>query len=552
MSVIVDNLVAKNLANLLRARFAYIYITTWEEERALDAIRHIANTTELIRTERQVYRWSQTTGFVGPDGKVVASTAKPLDAISFIRECEEDAIFVLEDFHVYFGVDRKPIDHEIIRALRDALPDIKYAETMKNVIMVSPRTVIPEDMQKEITLFDFPLPGEREIAEALNGMLRDNAGLPDELGADGHADLARAALGLTMQEAENSFAHAIVARGCLDEASKRLIVEEKQQVIKKTGILEFVSSDLSADDIGGLENLKAWLKKRNGAWSREARRYNVPAPKGVLVTGVPGCGKSLTAKAMSAMWGLPLLKLDMGRIFSGLVGSSEENMRRALDTAEAIAPSILWVDEIEKGLGGVGASSGDSGTSQRVFGTFLTWMQEKNAPVFVIATANNIAGLPPELLRKGRFDEVFFVDLPTKKERRDIFRVHLNRLVGNSEAAGNLAVDDALLAHLAEQTEGFVGAEIEQVVITALYEAYFARRALEVSDLEYAIRNTVPLSVTQAEQIMALREWANVRAVAATTHENLSAYESNANGPATEQSPEPDVRKSRGGRSLDF
>ncbi len=269
----------------------------------------------------------------------------------------------------------------------------------------------------------------------------------------------------------------------------------------------------------------------------------------MLVTGVPGCGKSLTAKAMSALWGLPLLKLDMGKIFSGLVGSSEENMRRALDTAEAIAPSILWVDEIEKGLGGVGASSGDSGTSQRIFGTFLTWMQEKQAPVFVIATANNIAGLPPELLRKGRFDEIFFVDLPTSKERCEIFKVHLNRLLKDSVAAGSLVVDDELLAHLSAQTEGFVGAEIEQVVITGLYEAYFARRPLTLADLDYAIDNTVPLSITQAEQIVALRQWANVRAVAATTKENLSAYEADS-GDASQ--PGGDVRSTRGGRSLDF
>ena len=224
-------------------------------------------------------------------------------------------------------------------------------------------------------------------------------------------------------------------------------------------------------------------------------------------------------------------------------------MRRALDTAEAIAPSILWVDEIEKGLGGANAASGDSGTSQRVFGTFLTWMQEKKAPVFVIATANNIAGLPPELLRKGRFDEIFFVDLPTSKERFEIFKVHLNRLVKDGDAAGGLEIDDALLTHLAERTEGFVGAEIEQVVITGLYEAYFARRPLTLADLEYAIDNTVPLSVTQAEQIVALRQWANVRAVAATTQENMSAYDVGGDGPDVSGG---DVRSSRGGRNLDF
>ncbi len=545
-----DSKIARDLANLLRARFAYVYITTWEEERAMETIRHIATSPELIRTPRKVYQWSQVTGFVDPDGKVVHETRRPLSAISFIRRCEEDALFVLKDFHVYFGVDHRPADFEVIRAMRDALPDIKYSESMKNVIILSPRTVVPEDMQKEISLFEFPLPDEAEIAEALADMVAENSGLRDELGPEGHARLARAALGLTLQEAENAFARAIVSRGCLDEESMRVIFEEKNQVIKKTGILEFVSSDLDADDIGGLENLKAWLAKRNNAWSPEASRYNVPAPKGVLVTGVPGCGKSLTAKAMSSMWGLPLLKLDLGKIFSGLVGSSEENMRRALSTAEAVAPSILWVDEIEKGLGGMGGPSGDSGTSQRVFATFLTWMQEKEAPVFVIATANNIAGLPPELLRKGRFDEIFFVDLPTRGERRQIFQVHLAKRMRGDYIGSQLTLDDSLLDHLADRTEGFVGAEIEQVVVSGLYEAFFARRPLRLSDLDYAIDSTVPLSVTQSETIVELRRWANVRAVAATKREDLQAYATDpAGGDGGDGG---DVRSSRGGRSLDF
>ena len=544
----INQTIARRLSDLLRARFAYIYITTWEEERAADTIRYLAHDESLIRTQRKVYDWSQCAGFVAEDGTSVHNTKKPQDAIRFIRKCEDDAIFILRDFHVYFGVDHRPADFELIRSLRDALPDIKYSECMKNVIFISPRLVIPADMEKELSVFDFPLPGEEELAQSLSDMLGDNTSLPVKLDADGRAGLVRAALGLTVQEAENAFARAIISRGCLDEQSRKVIFEEKNQVIKKTGILEFIRSDLDIADIGGLENLKKWLMKRNNSWSDEAKKYHIPSPKGVLITGVPGCGKSLTAKAMSAMWGLPLLKMDFGKIFSGIVGSSEENMRRALSTAEAVAPSILWVDEIEKGLGSVSGQSGDSGTSQRVFGTFLTWMQEKEAPVFVVATANNIAGLPPELLRKGRFDEIFFVDLPTRSERREIFRVHLNKRIDDSEVGRDLTVDDALLDALAELTEGFVGAEIEQAVVTALYEAFFAKRPLQRGDLEYAIRSTVPLSVTQAEQIFSLRQWANVRAVAATPREALSDYETDAD-PADADA---DVKKSRGGRSLDF
>jgi SpoVK/Ycf46/Vps4 family AAA+-type ATPase len=310
-----------------------------------------------------------------------------------------------------------------------------------------------------------------------------------------------------------------------------------------------VKADLQLEDIGGLENLKRWLQKRNNSWMDSAKKYNIPAPKGVLITGVPGCGKSMTAKAMSAIWQLPLLNLDMGKIFSGVVGSSEENMRRAIHTAEAVAPSILWVDEIEKGLSGH-SGMGDSGVGSRVFGTFLTWMQDKTAPVFVIATANNISNLPPELLRKGRFDEIFFVDLPTRCERRDIFKVHLEKRLMDSEISGetiaNGEIKPELLDLLSEKTEGSVGAEIEQIVISALYEAFFNDRSLEIRDFTEVISNMIPLSITQNEQIKALRDWANIRAVAATAKDDLLEYTTAA------VSEGDNINRSRGGRTIDF
>ena len=539
---------AIDLANLLRARFAYIYITTWEEERALDHIRYVAKNTDLIKTERKVLEWSRCTGFTNQEGDVIKHTKDPGDAIRFMQKDEEDAIYVLKDFYTFFGADHRQPDYDVVRQLRDALADIKYSLYMKNVIFLSPRLVIPVDMQKEIAIFDFDLPTEDELLVTLKEMISENRGMPVSLDEEGLRSLARGALGLTVQEAENAFARAIISEGCLNEAAKKIIFEEKNQVIKKTGILEFINSSLDINDIGGLDNMKKWLMKRNNSWGKDAQAYNIPAPKGVLITGVPGCGKSLTAKAMSSMWGLPLLKMDFGKIFSGIVGSSEENMRRALDTAEAVAPSLLWVDEIEKGLGGVSGNSGDSGTSQRVFGTFLTWMQEKTAPVFVVATANNIVGLPPELLRKGRFDEIFFVDLPTFNERRSIFKVHLSKRLSEGSIAGRgLVIDDALLDDLAEHTEGFVGAEIEQIVISGLFEAFYEKRPLTKEDLLHAAANTVPLSVTQAEQIISLRQWANVRAVAATSRDSRSSYKMD-DGAADEA----DVKKSRGGRSLDF
>lgn len=318
-----------------------------------------------------------------------------------------------------------------------------------------------------------------------------------------------------MQEAENAFCRAIVNLKGIDRRALDIIHEEKNQVVKKTGVLEFVKSDLNIDDIGGLKNLKKWLLRRNNSWSEKAKKYNLPAPKGVLITGVPGCGKSLTAKAMSAIWGLPLLKLDMGKIFGGIVGSSEENMRKAISTAEAVSPSILWVDEIEKGFSGL-KSGGDSGTSARVFGTFLTWMQEKTEPVFVIATANDISSLPPELLRKGRFDEIFFVDLPTTREREKIFSLHIAKRIANTEIHHEISDEPDVCRLFAELSAGYAGAEIEQIVISAMYEAFYDDRGLRKEDVIKAIKETVPLSSTQREQILELRSWANTRAVLAT------------------------------------
>ena len=335
----------------------------------------------------------------------------------------------------------------------------------------------------------------------------------------------------------------MVNDGSIDMKDLPIILEEKVQVIKKTGILEFIKSEYTIKDIGGLDNLKKWLLKRNNSWSEQAKKYCIPAPKGVLITGVPGCGKSLTAKAMSAAWQLPLLKLDFGKIFSGIVGSSEENMRRALATAEAVAPSILWIDEIEKGLSGLG-SNGDSGVSSRIFGQFLTWMQEKDSPVFVIATANNISNLPPELLRKGRFDEIFFVDLPTVEERKEIFKLHLEKRLKDKEVASEVSEIKDLCTNLAQMTEGFIGSEIEQVVVSALCDAFFENRPLKFEDLVKNIQTTVPLSMTQREQILALRAWANVRAVSATKTSNLKSY--------SKEVDEENVSSSRGGRTLDF
>ena len=538
-----DNKIITQLSRLFRARFPYIYITTWEEERAVSLVKKIASSEKLIKVPRDVYVWTQTNGFV-LNGQKIDGTNSPDKAIDFIKECNKNAVFVMCDFHVYFGVKGRQVDYNVVRRLRDNIGNLKTSKYRKNVIFIASELLIPETMQKEITIVDMPLPSLEEIKSKFDKMITQNKQRDtSKLDENGKERICKAALGLTLQEAEIAFALAMVNDGRIDGEDLSTILSEKMQVIKKTGILEFINTDIKIADVGGLENLKNWLRKRNNSWSESAKKYCLPAPKGVLITGVPGCGKSLTAKAMSAAWQLPLLKLDFGKIFSGIVGSSEENMRKAIKTAEAVAPSILWVDEIEKSLSGLN-SNGDSGTSSRIFGTFLTWMQEKSAPVFVIATANNISSLPAELLRKGRFDEIFFVDLPTQRERQEIFKLHLSKRLKDKDVASKLEVNDDLYKQLAQMTEGFVGAEIEQVVITALYEAFFNNRPLEFSDLTNTIKNVVPLSVTQKEQILSLRQWANIRAVAATRKDDMVEY-------AKSENEDDDVNSSRGGRALD-
>ena len=538
----------KKFSNLLRARFPFIYINTYEEDRATKFVQETAISPKEVKIPREVFVWTQSIGLKNlKDGNVISNTTAPNKLVEFIEKYDSNAVFILYDFHVFFGTKQKCPDCGVIRSLRDLVPVLKMGSARKNIVFISPELVIPESLQKDVVIYDFPLPDVSAIRKRLDKMIGSNKKVDTTaLSEEDKERLCKAALGLTMKEAENAFALAMVNDGRLNKDDISVILEEKMQVIRKTGMLEYIQSDLGISDIGGLDNLKKWLLKRNNSWSDRAKKYCIPAPKGVLVTGVPGCGKSLTAKAMSTIWQLPLLRLDFGKIFAGIVGSSEENMRKAIATVEAVAPSILWVDEIEKGLSGA-STTNDGGVSSRIFGTFLTWMQEKTAPVFVIATANNISKLPPELLRKGRFDEIFFVDLPTYEERKEIFRVHLKKRLLDEEVCKNVKADDEnVVEKLAQMTEGFIGSEIEQVVVSALCDAFFENRALEFEDFVKAIQNTVPLSKTQKEQILALREWANVRAVSASSKESVQTYQQeNADS-------DDDITSSRGGRRLDI
>lgn len=430
----------------------------------------------------------------------MSTTRDPLAALDSVVKHAEAAIFVFKDLHPFLA---EPAVVRKLRNLAYALP-----KSHKTLILLSPLLRLPPELEKDITVVEFSLPSIKDLDAMLSAILaqvKDNPQVRINLTPDVKERLLKAALGLTLQEAENAFAKAIVLNNRLGPEEVQVILSEKKQIIRKNGLLEYYESEEQFEDIGGLDVLKKWLVTRSVAFSREAQEFGLPPPKGILLLGVQGCGKSLCAKAVSSLWSLPLLRLDVGRIFSSLVGSSEENMRKAIQVAESVAPAILWIDEIEKAFAGTQSSTfSDAGTTARVFGSFITWLQEKKSSVFVIATANNIEQLPAELLRKGRFDEIFFVDLPRQDEREEIFSIHLRKRKRDPKAFD--------LPALAAATVGFNGAEIEQVIISSLFDAFQAKKELTSDTILATVRQTVPLSVTMKETIDALRSWASTRA----------------------------------------
>src|SRR5712671_2107000 len=493
----------QELETLVRARYPILYVVSAEEARVQQLIVGIAQ-----RRQKKVFEWSFSTGVV-PAGTSIQSqkhrnapTKDPLIALDQVIDQVEPAIFVFKDFHPFLTKN----NFAVIRKLKDIALHLK--NSYKTVILISPTLEIPMELDKEITLLNFPLPSREDLGVLLDGIIKDVKDVQEvkiELDDAGRERLLQGALGLTLSEAENVFAKIIVKDGRLSGDDVHEVFAEKQQIIRKSGLLEYYATSQTISDVGGMAVLKDWLLKRAVAFTEQARDFGLPAPKGVLLLGVQGCGKSLCAKAVSSLWQLPLLRFDMGRMFNSLVGSSEENVRKAIAVAESVAPAILWVDEIDKAFAGSqGSGASDGGTSARVFGTFLTWLSEKTAPVFVVATANDISQLPPELLRKGRLDEIFFVDLPAEEEREEIFRIHLARRGRRPENFD--------LKTLGAASEHFSGAEIEQAIISALYDAFYAQRDLTMDDILQTMSQTVPLSKTMDEHLNRLRSWAEGRA----------------------------------------
>ncbi|NUM45261.1 MAG: AAA family ATPase [Anaerolineales bacterium] len=494
---------AEELNILVRARYPILYILSWEERR----IEKILGTVAEDR-RKKLYGWTITDGLTRLDGYDVtpfdSATRSPIRALEAIASSNESALFVLKDFHPYLD-DQQPVaEHPVIvRKLRDLATQLKNSR--KSLIILSPLLRVPPELEKDITVLDYALPTEEELRESLTRVLRsanEISGKKVNLDDETREKVLHAAQGLTCTEAENVFAKSLVMTGGLDVP---IIIAEKKQIIRRSQLLEYFPAEEDLSKVGGMALLKEWLAKRNLAFSERARKFGLPEPKGLLLLGVQGAGKSLVAKAVASEWKLPLLRLDLGRMFSQFVGSSEQNMRTVLRLAESVSPTVLWLDELEKGLAGVASSHlSDAGTAARVFGSFLTWMQEKTDPVFVLATANDISILPPEALRKGRFDEIFFIDLPTLEERREIFAIHLAK---RGREALNFDLN-----RLALESGGFSGAEIEQAIISALYDAFETNRDLNNEDLLRNLSATMPLSQTMERQVSALRSWAQTHA----------------------------------------
>jgi len=497
--------VFQKLILMIRAYYPVLYLHSYEYYRTKQKIKGIV---ELLRREGKkvnYYQWDCVYGLVQilPDKteKRIERMQNPLEVLAYIlnsKKSGEKNIFVLDDINNHIDRDEVKL---MFRKIAEATNNNTHAIILSSIYR------LPAELEKYITVLQIPLPKRNELGEVLDIVAKQSK---VELKTNLRNRLIDAALGMTSMEADLAYCLASVKDG-FDDKSPFTVSSEKEQIIRKSGILDYFPKNESLKDVGGMENLKEWLKKRQLAYDKEARDWGLKEPKGLLLLGVPGCGKSLIAKSIASSWNMPLLRLDVGKVFQGIVGSSEDNIRKAIATAEAVAPCVLWIDEIEKGLSGVQSSGAtDGGVTSRIFSTISTWMQEKTAPVFVVATANNINQLPPELLRKGRFDEIFFVDLPSQKEKENIFSIHLQK---NRQNVSSFALDI-----LAQKAEGFNGAEIEECVKEAMFTAYVESQEsniapkLQMIHILDAIKNTVPLSKTMEKQITDLRKFAVSRA----------------------------------------
>ncbi len=475
------------LTDLARSRYAFFYVLTWEEDRAVRLLRRVAEKVgrEIVVTH---------VGAAADGGEGQGATA--LELLAWLDKQERPLMYVIKDFHHELG------DPAVVRKVRNIQRQL--AEREQSLCLITPVLTIPRELEKELRVVDLPLPELAEVAKLLATLIKKQG---IRIDVELFEKFVKSSLGLTEDELKRVYTRIALTGNGFASEDLSVLIQEKKAIIRKSEYLEFYDQTETMQDVGGLDQLKEWLVNRSRAFTEKARKYGLPQPKGLFLVGVQGCGKSLTAKAVANLWRIPLLWLDVGALLQAS-GTTEEKLRDTIKLAESLSPVVLWIDEIEKAFAGVETGAAEVAGATRAFGGFITWLQEKTRPVFVVATANNVTSLPPELLRKGRFDEIFFVDLPNVHERTLIFQIHLQRRGRNPESFDCWT--------LSEATPKFSGAEIEQVVIAALFEAFAAGREVAMSDLLDAVRETVPLAVTMDQRIKNLRDWARDRTRPAT------------------------------------
>ncbi len=477
-----------------------IQIISYEEKRVEN---HLSKLSQQIFGNGNLALWDTNNGLL-VEGKRIEGTSDPVNALEYIINDKTPRFYVFRDLTHFIKSSQNTV-----RKLRESYLELKG--TKRVIILLSPEDFFSDSLKKELDIFRFELPDYEELENLFNRFISsfEKSGKIIELSKEDKRKFVVAVQGLTFDEAYKAFMKAFQGQNTITVSLLKVIHEEKKQLILKEGVLEYFPQRFALDDLGGLDNLKDWLKKREKAFSKEAKAFGLERPRGFLAMGISGCGKSLSAKITASLWNLPLFRLDMNLVYSGMAGSPELVFSRALKTMDSVAPAILWIDEIESGISDKQSDS----ASSRILGYFLTWMQEHTSEIFIAATANRIDLLPAELLRRGRFDQIFFIDLPTRKEREEIFTIHLKSR-GNDTANFNIP-------QLAQITKGWSGSEIEQVIISGMYEAFNVNRELTEDDLFVIFGSTVPLSLTMEEQIKKIRSWAHNRAVRASSDKEM-------------------------------
>ncbi len=491
--------ILQDLKKFILSKASIVYILSDEEDRVESLLKDLTST---FQPKPKLFIWNPFQGLTGEDGKIDDSK-NPIEALDKVIQRTEQALYLFEGLHSFLKTDlslpRKLKD--LHRSLRN-----RYA----TLFIIAPVLVVPEELKRDMVVYELPMPDSIEVERTLMGILSaspQSSKLTESLTPELKDRMVKSALGLSLDQVARAFRSALIGRTTIDPSLIDAVIEEKGQMIRKSGILNLVINRPALEDIGGLENLKDWLKKRAEVLSSGGRSFGLQLPKGVLITGLSGCGKSLCAKVFASFWQVPLLHLDMARLYDGTIGEPEEALQVSLRTAESVAPCVLWIDEIEAGIS-IQSQKAGGGAQSRVFASFLTWMQEKSAFVFIAATANVIELLPPEVLRKGRFDQIFFVTLPNAQERKSIFSIHLKK---NGADLPQINLD-----MLVKVSEGFNGAEIEQAVNGAMIEAFNSDRPINEQDLVISAGNIVPLSTTMREEIGRMERWAYNRAIPAS------------------------------------